>query len=125
MALADTLREARRRHPDKTALIAGDERWSYARFDETTDRIAAGLLALGMQTGDRIALHFSNSAELVLSYYACFKIGVIAVPLNVRLKGPELEYILNHCGARVYLGEAELFRELQTVRSQVRHLEQI
>jgi long-chain acyl-CoA synthetase len=125
MALADTLRAARRHHPDKPALIVGDETWSYSRFDVISDRIAGSFLALGIQPGDRIALHFTNSAELVLAYYACFKSGAIAVPLNTRLKGPELQYILLHCAARFYLGEPELFTEAMTVRSELPQLERV
>src|SRR5207247_7501110 len=61
--------------------------------------------------------------EIVLCYYACFKIGAVAVPLNVRLKGPELEYVLHHSGARLYLGQADLFPEVQAVRSRLPGLE--
>src|SRR5438128_2562108 len=81
------------------------------------------VLALGLGAGDRVALHFTNGLEIVLGYYACFKIGAVAVPLNVRLKGPELEYVLHHCGARLYLGQSDLFPEVQAVRSRLPGLE--
>jgi len=122
MALSDAVRRARERQPEKPALIVGERRWSYEQFDEITDRIGAALLRRGLQPGDRVALHFANSAEIVFGYYACFKIGAVAVPLNIRLKGPELEYVINHCGARFYLGQSELFSELQVVRA---HLESV
>src|SRR5438552_4164226 len=124
MALADALTRGHEQCPEKTALIAGDEGWSYARLDEITDRIAARLLEIGIGPGDRVALHFANRPELVQSYYACFKIGAAAVPLNTRLKGAELEYILNHSGARLYLGQADLFAEVQPFRSGLDHVEQ-
>jgi acyl-CoA synthetase (AMP-forming)/AMP-acid ligase II len=104
MGLGDLVRQARARHPEKMALIAEDGRWTYEQFDEITDRIGAALMRRGVRPGDRVALHFANGPEIVFGYYACFKIGAVAVPLNIRLKGPELEYILNHCGVRVSMG---------------------
>jgi long-chain acyl-CoA synthetase len=123
MALGETLRQGRARHPEKPALLVEERHWTYAELDAITDRIAAGLMGLGIRPGDRVAMHFINSAELVLGYYACFKAGAVAVPLNVRLKGPELEYILNHCGARLYVGQPDLFPEVQSVRGDLRGVE--
>jgi long-chain acyl-CoA synthetase len=123
MTLADPLRRAGERHPERPALVFGGRRWTYAEFDQVTDRIGAALLRRGLQPGDRVALHFTNGPEIVFSYYACFKIGAVAVPLNVRLKGPELEYILNHCGVRFFLGEAGLFAEVEGVRAHLRGVE--
>jgi long-chain acyl-CoA synthetase len=54
---------------------------------------------------------------MVFGYYACFKIGAIAVPLSPRLKGPELEYVLGHSGARILITQGDLFTEVQGVRS--------
>jgi long-chain acyl-CoA synthetase len=123
MALADAVRHARARQPEKHALIVGERRWSYEQLDEITDRIGAALLRRGLRPGDRVALHFANSAELVFCYYACFKIGAVAVPLNIRLKGPELEYVINHCGARFFLGQEDLFAEIQAVRASLKSVE--
>src|SRR5688572_6450813 len=103
MAPGARARQARAPHPDKLALIVEDRRWTYEQLDEITDRIGASLLRRGIRPGDRVALHFSNGPELVFGYYACFKIGAVAVPLNIRLKGPELTYIVNHCGVRCFL----------------------
>src|SRR5262249_25231448 len=91
MVLADRIRQARARHPNKPALIVGDRRWTYEQFDEITDRIAAALLRRGIRRGDRVALHFANGSEIVFGYAACFKIGAVAVPVNIRMKGPEIE----------------------------------
>jgi acyl-CoA synthetase (AMP-forming)/AMP-acid ligase II len=87
LSLADTVRQARASHPEKQALIVGEQHWTYEQFDEITERIGAALLRRGIRPGDRVALHFSNGAEIVFGYYACFKIGAVAVPFNIRLKG--------------------------------------
>jgi long-chain acyl-CoA synthetase len=125
MALAEALTRGRDQYPEKTALISGDDRWSYAELDAITDRIGARLIGIGIRPGDRVALHFANRAELVQSYYACFRIGAVAVPLNIRLKGAELEYILNHSGARLYVGQHDLFSEVQGVRSCLNGIERL
>jgi long-chain acyl-CoA synthetase len=100
-----------------------DECWSYGEVDAVTDRIADRLIALGLRPGDRAALLFANCPQIVFSYYACFKAGVIAVPINPRMKGPEMAYVLNHSGARVLIGQADLFRELETMRADLQALE--
>src|SRR5437660_8219398 len=75
MGLGEAVRRGRERHPDKDALIVGERSWSYGQFDAITDRLAASLLRLGVRPGDRVALLFTNGAEIVFGYYACFKIG--------------------------------------------------
>jgi long-chain acyl-CoA synthetase len=123
MALHEVIERGRRAYPERTALIFQDQTWSYAKLDEIADRLAAGLLAQGLRQGDRVALLFVNCPEIVVGYYACFKAGLIAVPLNIRMKGPELAYVLNHSGARVLLGQTDLFRELDTLRAEIPALE--
>jgi long-chain acyl-CoA synthetase len=124
MALADSIRQARARHPDKQALIVGERSWTYQQFDEITDRIGASLLRRGIRPGDRVALHFPNGPEIVFGYYACFKIGAVAVPLNIRLKGPEIEYILKHSGARLVIGESDLVSEIAGARADLTTVEE-
>ena len=100
MTLGESVCKGSLQYPDKTAIIFGEQSWTYGQFDEITDRLAASLIQLGIKIGDRVSLHLSNSAEIVFCYYACFKIGAVAVPLNNRLKAQELEYIINHSGAK-------------------------
>jgi long-chain acyl-CoA synthetase len=123
MSIVDRIRQARARHPRKKALIVEDRHWTYEQLDEITDQIGASLLRRGIRPGDRVALHFANGAEIVFGYYACFKIGAVAVPLNIRLKGPEIEYIVNHCGVRFFLGHADLFHDVQAVRANLQSVE--
>jgi long-chain acyl-CoA synthetase len=116
MAVGDGLRTGARRHPHKPAVIVEDRMWTYAELDEVTERMAAALMAAGVGVGDRVALHFANGFEMTASYYACFKAGAIAVPLNTRMKAPELAYVLDHSGARLYVGQANLYSAIDTVR---------
>ena len=116
MSLAELFRQSRIRTPDHVAVACGERSWTYAEVDRITDDIAIHLLEAGLECGDRIALHFSNSPELAFSYLGCFKAGCIAVPINTRLKYPEIDYILRHSGAACYIGQQELFSEASKSR---------
>lgn len=83
-----------------------------------TDNVAGQLLAAGVRPGDRIGLHLPNSPELALSYLGCFKVGAIAVPINTRLKGREIDYILRHSAAVGYIGQPDLYREVAGLRNE-------
>src|SRR5262245_49679233 len=88
MTLQAALRRGREEYPERTALRFQEEIVTYGLLDEITDRVATGLLQAGIQPGDRVALLLPNGLEIVYGYYACFKIGAIAVPVNIRFKGP-------------------------------------
>jgi long-chain acyl-CoA synthetase len=111
MSLTAGLNRSRTRHPDKAAIVFGDQSWTYAEFDDLTDHIAGNLLAAGLEPGDRIAFHLLNGPELALGYFGCLKAGCIAVPINTRLKGPEIDYMLRHSGSACYVGQPDLYAE--------------
>jgi long-chain acyl-CoA synthetase len=117
MTLGDWLRQGKNTYPDKIALIDAGQTWTYANLDDITAQLAGSLLRLGIQPGDRVAFLLPNCPEVVFVYFACFKIGALAVPLNVRLKGTELAYILNHAQARLCISHVALWAELQSVRT--------
>src|SRR3954454_2936725 len=104
MSIVAELRKTVERFPEKPALIFGNESWTYAQFEQVTDYLARRLLAAGVRSGDRVGLHLPNIPELALSYLGCLKAGVIAVPINARLKAREIDYILRHSEAVGYIG---------------------
>src|SRR6185295_19777993 len=85
-----------KRHPDKLALIFKNRRWSYAEFQREVDRIAGGLIRMGVTKGDRIAFLLPNSAEFLFATFAVTKIGAVFVPLNPQYTPEEAEYVLHH-----------------------------
>jgi long-chain acyl-CoA synthetase len=95
-------------NPQKTALIVDNKAISYRELDLSTTRLAWRLIREGCQPGDRVALHWSNSAEVVKLFFACFKAALIAVPVNVRMKTPEISYVLRHSKAVLCFSEPEL-----------------
>ena len=86
--------------------VAG-RRMNYAELNAATNRVANGLLGLGVRKGDRVALLLMNGAEFVEGFFAVAKIGAVVVPLNWRLVPDELEFILADSGAKVVLYSSE------------------
>jgi acyl-CoA synthetase (AMP-forming)/AMP-acid ligase II len=78
----------------KIAFITNEERWTYERLASEVNRLATGLVERGVRQGDRLALHMANLPEFVIACEACFKVGAIAAPLNLRLKAAELGPLL-------------------------------
>src|SRR5882762_5455731 len=91
------------------AFVFHEEIWTYERLGAETERLARGLAARGVGPGDRVALHMMNRPELVVAYYACFKLGAIAAPLRTAFKFAELARILQRLKPALYIGEADLY----------------
>src|SRR5215471_6496705 len=89
-------------HPDAPALISRhqDIRWSYAEMKSRVDALAAGLLALGLEPGDRIGIWAPNCAEWALTQFAAAKAGLILVNINPAYRLSEAEYALNKVGCK-------------------------
>ncbi len=96
------------RHAADEALVCADRRITYAELDDSAARVAAGLARDGVRAGDRIAILCANEPEFVFALLAAFRLGAIAVPINVREQKPELAYVLNQCKARTLVFDAGL-----------------
>ncbi len=105
--VGDFLHKAALRYPDKIALVDGAVRLTYADLHAAANRVAAGMSALGLRPGDRVAYHGNNRWELVVTLFAAIQGGFILVPLNVMLRPAELEHILAESGIRLILTTAE------------------
>jgi long-chain acyl-CoA synthetase len=122
MTMGQMLRLSAARNPDKPAVVCGEHIVSYRALDEATDALAIWLLEQGLQPGERVAIHWTNSLETVKLFFACFKAGLIAVPLNNRLKAPEIAYVLGHSKARLCFSQPELAPLSEEVRGDCPHL---
>ena len=74
-------------------------RHSWANLDEISDRVADGLIRLGVQKGQKVACMLANNAESYYSYLAIHKIGAVFVPINIRLAPREVQYIVENAEA--------------------------
>ena len=91
------------KYPDQPALISchQDIRWTYREFQNKTNRLAIGLLALGIEPGDRVGIWSPNCAEWYLTQIATAKIGAIMVCVNPAYQTYELDYALNKVECKV------------------------
>jgi acyl-CoA synthetase (AMP-forming)/AMP-acid ligase II len=124
MTLNSLLDNTGAKFPLNVALIFETKSYTYAGLSRLTQCLAASLLQRGIGPGDRVAFLLPNCLEIVLCYYACFKIGAIAVPLNIRFQPELLKYCLTHSGARVLISEPELFDRIEEIRSSLPGVEQ-
>ncbi|MBS0234656.1 MAG: acyl--CoA ligase [Proteobacteria bacterium] len=95
--------------PDNVAFIQNGDIWTYKRFTDEINRLAHGFLSVGLRKGDRVALHMRNLPELAVAYFACFRIGAVAAPLNTRLKAAEIEQHLKRLKPALYIGQDDLY----------------
>jgi acyl-CoA synthetase (AMP-forming)/AMP-acid ligase II len=106
--VGDALTRSAFARPEKLAVVDGERRWTYAEFDAWVNRLGHGLLDRGYAVGDALALASANSAEFLAVYYACAKIGVVCVPLNLGWRPDEVAYVLGHSRARGIVVESQL-----------------
>ncbi|MCF2532429.1 AMP-binding protein, partial [Yinghuangia soli] len=106
--LADLLARSAVRTPDKTAVVFGELRQSFAELDALVTRTAAGFAARGVAKGDRIVLLARNSHGFAVAYFALARIGAVSVPVNFMLTPPEVAYVLTHSGAVGVVAGADL-----------------
>ncbi len=106
--LGDLLRRSRARFPHKLAIRCGSTDWSYAEFDDVCSRLANGLHAHGVQTGDRVAVLARNSHGFAALRFALARLGAVLVPINFMLNADEARFILGHSGATVLCVDAGL-----------------
>jgi acyl-CoA synthetase (AMP-forming)/AMP-acid ligase II len=104
-----------RTSPNGVAFIVGDNKWKYGWLAAQAERLARGLAGRGIWKGDRIALHMPNRPEFVVAVYACFHIGAVAVPLNIRLKTVELKPLLERLRPALYIGDANLYSQVDAI----------
>lgn len=103
MRLDAFLRASAARHPDKTALVNGETRLSYAAFDAACDGLAAHLVAAGLKPGERVLVFMDNCWEAAVAIYAVSRAGGVFSPINPSTKADKLAYIIGNCRARAVI----------------------
>src|SRR5579875_2378326 len=106
--VGDALTRTAARLPDRTAVVDGARRWTYAELDARVNRVARGLARRGYARGDALALASGNSCEFLVTYFACAKLGIVCVPMNLGWRADEIAYVLDHSEARGLVVEAQL-----------------
>ena len=123
LTVNDYLRRASQVYPDRIGFVDEPDQpapgWGTATYREMATRstaIAAGLDALGIAQGERVAMISHNSARLLTAFFGVSGSGRILVPINFRLVAEEVQYIVNHSGARILLVDPELEEAMASVQ---------
>jgi carnitine-CoA ligase len=111
--------------PDVVFVECEGVRRTFAQMEVRSERLAAGLAALGVQKGDRVATILPNCTEHVDLILACARLGAIHVPVNVFLKADFLSYQLRDAQASVVVGDAEGLTAVEAVRADLPDLQHV
>ncbi|MET7918116.1 long-chain fatty acid--CoA ligase [Streptomyces avermitilis] len=103
LSLAAILAENARRRPEKTALVEGELRLTFAEVWQRARAQAGALVGLGVRPGDRVALMAPNTADFPHAYYAIAAAGGVVVPVHLLLSASEVEHVLKDSGATLLL----------------------
>ena len=88
--------EAAGRWGDREALVFRDRRIAFRQLPAEVDRVAKGLIHLGVAPGEKVAIWLTNCPEWICAMFACAKIGAVHVPVNTRLRTADVECVLRH-----------------------------
>ena len=119
LTLSDSLAAHARTQPHKIGVRDSQRTLTYAQWDERASRLANALLGLGLEKGDRVALLAYNAIEWWEIYAALARAGLVAVPINFRLAGPEIAYIVQHAEARAAIVQDDLRAVIEGIRNEL------
>ena len=105
--------------PNGTAFIYDDVVWTYHDLLTGAEQLSRAFLARGVQAGDRVVLHMPNSPDMAVAVYACFRIGAIACPTNLRFKTAELREIFQRLQPALYLGHEQLYSYVESIELEI------
>ena len=103
MNFISLLDQQARTRPEKLALRADGQDWSYAALAQAGRRAATVLYEQGVRQGDKLGLLCFNTPGFVFALLGAWRLGAVVVPINHKLQAPEVSYILRHSGARLCL----------------------
>jgi len=101
--IGDLPNEAAFRWGEREALVFNSSTWTFADFAKRVDEVAKGLVALGVERGDRVAIWVSNRPEWLFAFFAATRIGAIAVPMSTKLRVDDAARVIRTSGASVLI----------------------
>ncbi len=111
-------------YPEREALVFEGRRITYRSLNERVNAVAKGLLDFGVKKGDVVAIHLFNCPEYAELTFAINKVGGIWLPVNWRLTGNELVYILNHSQAKILISEMEFYKTVASIKDELSSVRQ-
>ncbi len=120
LTMPAVLAEMANKYPFRPAIIFKDNAISYRDFNRSVDRFAAAFKEMGLEKGDRVAIHLPNCPQFPIAYYAALRCGAIAVPCNPVYTARELSHQLVDSGAIVAVTLSNTYRLIKQIRDQTR-----
>ncbi len=119
IGLGNWLYQRALRTPRRKALTFEGTTWTYAELQERIDRLASALRANGVCQGDRVGFLGFNQPAFLETMFAAARLGAIFVPLNFRLSGPELSYIVNNAGVHTLVVDSPHRPVIDSIRAEL------
>lgn len=116
ITLPAALEQTVRKHPDHPSMIFKDKKVSYRELNETVDGFAAALQELGIEKGDRVAVHLPNCPQFPVAYFAVLRIGGIVVPCNPIYTAREMKHQINDSGSEVVITLSAMYPLIKQIR---------
>jgi len=123
--LDDLIQYHSKNNPERIAIHYKTQSISYGAFYKDIDKASQMMLGLGIKHGDRIGLMFPNRPEMLFLYFACFRIGAIAVPINTRYQRQEIEYALEHCECQLVIIDKAFIEITKDINQNVTSVQRI
>jgi len=119
--LGEILEVHAKKHPKKLAVKDWyGKAWTYSELNIRTNKLANGLLNMGLRKGDRVAVMFYNCAEFVEIYCAFAKAGLVVTPVSWRYVDKEIEYVVNHSDAKALIVYEEFVKTIDAIRPKLK-----
>lgn len=116
--VGDLLTRSAELHPQRIAIVDGERRATYAELDEQATRLGHALLGLGLARGDVVGVMARNCQEMLLSYFACARAGLVCAPANLGLRPGEIAWSFRDSRARVLIAETALRAQADVVAAE-------
>lgn len=127
MSNVTTLLDAKSVPAAKAALICPtrDETYSYGRLRDEMNRVGLGLKNLGVKGGDRVCIYLDSTPEYLISYFAIWRIGAVAVPTNIVYRGAELLHVIHDAGACAIITDRQGIEVIAGIRGEIPEISHI
>jgi acyl-CoA synthetase (AMP-forming)/AMP-acid ligase II len=122
MNLGQNLKINAGKFPNTVALKDSSRSFTYPELNQRVNRLANGLLSLGLNKGDKVAVFMENSIEIVEVFLATAKTGIVMVPINFRLLGKDVAYIVDNSDARALIVDDEFAPVIQDIKADLRQI---
>jgi long-chain acyl-CoA synthetase len=103
LLIGDIISKTANEKNKKTAAVLNDRKITYGELEKDSNRLAHGLIDLGIKPSDMVSIMLPNSLEFLTAYLGVIKSGATMVPLNISFKAPAVEYILNNSEAKIVI----------------------